>query len=459
MKIVDVSSDANPLGQGHTNGLGLWVTLAIFACLTLPVILFGTHETIYSLDQDRYHVPAIQQISAKWPRLDLKQDCLSAIAPGYHYFLATLGRIFGAKIMVLRMINLLVSLIGLLMLYRFAARNGLPWHAFWLVLPLATSNFFVKSASWVVTDNASLTLVILTLWLLFMGRSAGDGGWLTGIAATAATMCRQLNVWLLGPMLLKRLISKRRKPEACDEGIHRSTEAWLADLAGIVPLLLPALLLCVLYRAWNGFVPPQWRDASLSVSSCPIAYLLSVFGVLGFFYTIGRGRDFWRGCRADPLIWSLAGVGVFAAILSPSSYSPGQGRWGGYFWGAVCLLPNVADRSLLFLFAAPLGGVIVGAVFRAIGRASGRVSALLWLVAVASWAATFVINRQVFHRYYEPMVLVFLVMGSALSMTTGDSENSRSWKGLSVLASLQIALTLSGIAEAFGLPSIAGLRR
>jgi hypothetical protein len=46
---------------------------------------------------------------------------------------------------------------------------------------------------------------------------------------------------------------------------------------------------------------------------------------------------------------------------------------------------------------------------------------LLWLCLVTSWSISFIINRQVFHRYYEPVILVFLII--ACVKILGDVEN------------------------------------
>ena len=132
---------------------------------------------------------------------------------------------------------------------------------------------------------------------------------------------------------------------------------------------------------------------------------------------------------------------------------------GGYFWGAACFLPTIAGRSLFFVIMAPFGGVMLGVFFRAIERNSGRDRAQLWFISIAAWATTFVVNRQVFHRYFEPITLVFLVIGVTLCCAPNQTESPRLRGRLIVLVIWQLGLTLLGVGEAFGWTWLAPLRR
>jgi hypothetical protein len=430
-----------------------WLLLILLG-LALPVIFFGTRETIYAHDQAEYHLPAIRQIHASWPRLDLARDTLSAVAPGYHYVLATVALVIGPGEAGLRIVNMLVGFAAVYLLYRFARNRFPPARAFVLLLPFVLSNFVIKSAAWIVTDNAGLATAILTLLLLFDGRLSNPFDPRPGLAAAIATMVRQLNVWLMAPVLLRMFLTAASVPE---KGQARPKGA--SAFIGLAAALSPAVVIAFLFRAWHGLVPPAWRDTSLSFSLCPLSYLLSVFGLLGFFYLGALRTGLGWSRPKDPLILALAALGFAAASLSPTSYSPDQGRWGGYFWGAASVLPTVANRSLLFLTLAPLGGAMLGWFFRAIERGSGRQSARLWLAATASWAATFLVNRQVFHRYYEPIILVFLVIGATLAAPGERESTARFAARLSLLSLAQLGLTLLGISEAFGFGWLAGYRR
>ena len=61
---------------------GIAALIAIFALLSLP-LLFTFKKSVYSVDEYKWHVPAIKQIYDHWPALDVRNDSLSAIAPGY----------------------------------------------------------------------------------------------------------------------------------------------------------------------------------------------------------------------------------------------------------------------------------------------------------------------------------------------------------------------------------------
>ena len=87
-----------------------FVGLAVlFALLCLP-LLVSDRVTNYTFDESNYHLPAIRQIRAHWPRLDLLADSLSATAPGYQYALATASFVTTSHRLPLRLVNFAVSL-------------------------------------------------------------------------------------------------------------------------------------------------------------------------------------------------------------------------------------------------------------------------------------------------------------------------------------------------------------
>jgi len=59
----------------------VWIAL-VFGGLCLPLVLCDRSSN-YSGDEAAFYLPAIRQIRANWPALDLRRDCLSATAPGY----------------------------------------------------------------------------------------------------------------------------------------------------------------------------------------------------------------------------------------------------------------------------------------------------------------------------------------------------------------------------------------
>jgi hypothetical protein len=408
---------------------GLCLLTVLFASLTFPVIFLPT-ETVYSSDETLFHVPAVRQIRQEWPRLDLREDSLSATAPGYQYFLATLSLVTGDSLRTLRLLNCLVSFLVLVSLYLYVRRGASPGLACLIVLPLAASNFFVKSSCWVVTDNAGLLLTVWALIALFLpGGGLLRGGGIGALAA-AATFVRQLNVWLVGPALARAWF------------VPAVPAGRAARARPFAAAALPTAVIACLYLAWGGLVPEQWRSKSYGFSLCPIAFLLAVFAVFGPWYLSlapPESRRAWWGP------WPVVGfaVGILAALASPTTFDHEEGRWGAYFWAAVERLPAAGERSLFFAVLSPLGGAVLAIFGVELFRAAAPWLARLWLVAVAAWASTFLINRQVFHRYFEPLALVFLIFAVTAMGVTGHRGPGRSGRlALLSLSALQLAITL-----------------
>jgi hypothetical protein len=406
------------------------VLICAFLALTIPVIEFGKNGA-YDYDERTYHFPTVENLARKWPALSLRDDPISAVSPGYHYFLGSILHFAGGGLHGVRYVNLIVSLAIPLVLFGYGKRYSSGWRICIVLLPLIFSNFIIKSASRVVTDNASLLLVTLVLAVVLseagsIGRSAAGG-----VFGASATFVRQLQAWLVFPMLVRSTYVSR---------------SWTRErVAAIIFALFPLIVLGFLYAAWDGLVPPVWRNVSVRVSFASIAYLLTVFGFFGAFFVPFETIKDVKNWLADGRVQTCTLVGLFCAIVSPTSYNYAEGRWGGYFWAAVQRLPNIEERSLFFIIAAPLGASVVAILWKEMHTRGATRVALIWVVSVISWAGTFLINRQVFHRYYEPMVLVFLIFATfQLEGLTASRSKHPLWR-IAVLGLLQAAISMMTI--------------
>ena len=401
----------------------------LFAALCLPLV-WSARTSNYTYDEDQYHLPAVRQIRAHWPALDLRRDSLSATAPGYHYLLATLSWVTGTDRRTLRLVTFAVSLALLGLLWNLFPREQATLGAA-AVLPLAASNFFVKSASWIVTDNPALLAMTATLALILFARRPSATVWAGGWAA-AAVFVRQMYAWLVVPILLRVWIDRRG---------GRDGARWTWALAALPPLGIVGLLVL----AWGGLVPPGWREAHYPAGTNPVAPLvcgLAVLGGLGGFYYFAVTRANWR---TDFGGWSTrigAGLGLALALAGPTYSSMPAGRWGGYLWNLAEHLPAPAGRSIVFLGLAPLGGAIAGMLFERLRAESGPATAWLWFGSYAMWLLSYAPNRLVFQRYFEPATLVFLVFWLLLILRARQ-DRVAVWRApLGVLATGQIMITL-----------------
>lgn len=411
-----------------------WAVVSVcFFALTVPLVVFGGSGQ-YGFDEANYYLPSILSIRGSWPLLDLSTQTLSAVAPGYSWFLAGVSFLTGTSVLSFRLVNLLVSYFLIAFLYLWLRGSRSAVDSALVVAPLAASNFFVKSASWVVTDNASL--LVLTASLVAM-LSAGMGRSLAGsMLAGLATFVRQLNVWLTAPALFRVLVQERTQVVGKGGGARR----FLSWLPCSLAALSPILMLAVLFAAWGGLVPPQWNQQAFKVSLSSGAYLFSVVAVFGaFYFGLGPVRTcVARASRGQLMIVAAAGLAI--ALVSPTSMSYADGRWGGYLWSLVALLPTIGGRSLLFVLLAPLGLAMAVALWRELRTSAASWRADLWLISFGAWASTFLVNRQVFHRYFEPTTLVLLILAFGL----GDRQvlGGRARLRLAACAAIQVLGTL-----------------
>ncbi|MBL9215494.1 MAG: hypothetical protein JNG83_08470 [Opitutaceae bacterium] len=402
----------------------LGALLAGFALLCLPLLL-SDRETNYTFDEASYHLPAVRQIRGHWPALDLERDSLSATAPGYHYALATASLATGTGRLPLRLLNLGVSLGLLLLLWRLWPEPAAPLAGLLAVAPLAASNFFVKSAAYVVTDNAALLAAAGALAALCFAP-AGRGPAVGGVLAAASILVRQNGAWLLAPLGMRILGEPRRRQQ--------------------LPWLLPPLAVAAgLVLSWGGLVPPAWRELTRPAGGfvpAAGAYLLATLALLAPAYYAAARPDAGPGATSHRTVLAGAALGLAFALAGPNLPDHAAGRWGGYLWNAAERLPALGGHSVVFLLLAPAGGALLALLGGQLWRAAGRGPALVWLAAFGGWAAACLANRQVFHRYYEPTLLLLLFCWLVLVLRARPAGPGCRPAPLALLAAAQLLLTL-----------------
>ncbi|MEP6636811.1 MAG: glycosyltransferase family 39 protein [Acidobacteriota bacterium] len=387
---------------------GYAAIILIHFALTLPALL-GLGKSGIAYDEATFHVPTIKKILEAWPYLHITDVSLSATSPGYHYFIASISHLFGHSLLSYRLINNLVSLCLPLALYQSANRRLSPITATFVVAPLLTSSFYVKSASVVLTDNAALLFTTLSMLALIEFTDGRPATLRCGLTAALATAVRQLNVWLVGPMLLRFIIdqaSLRAEPP-----VSRASIGTGRITLAIAGMSLPILVVTALFASWGGLLPAHWRTTSQSarISAAPLSYVLGLMAIFGLFY-VGAIFDAKGIARCTRPLFVGAVIGALVSVLSPTTYDANAGRWGGYLWSAAHYLPAWSARSSVFLLLCPIGGAILALLAAELWNSAGRSQALIWLVAVVAWSSTGLVNRQIFQRYYEPFVIIMLII-------------------------------------------------
>jgi len=400
-----------------------------FALLCAPLLL-STKTGGYADDEDLYHLPAVRQIRAHWPALDLNRDALSAVSPGYPYVLATVSFVTGTERRPLRLVTWLLSLALLGLLWRqFPASAAVAGAA---LLPLATSNFFVKSASWIVTDNVALLCVAGALAASFRPPTA-SASWTGSAWGGAAVFLRQLHAWIAAPLVLRAIFAV--PPGTC----------LPARLRAALPALVPLAVLGALVAAWHGLVPSAWQTAVAvpgAALTAPLCYLAAVPALLGVAYLFALPAESEDSGWRSPTVLAAAAAGLLLALVTPSDFNQAAGRWGGYLWTAAAHLPVIGGRSMVFLVLTPLGAGVLALLTRRLAARAGTATAALWLGSFLAWASTALASRLAFHRYFEPPILVLLVFWAAL-MVRGRLTPALRPRPLYALALAQLIVTLA----------------
>lgn len=428
-----MSVSPDPIGSAPS--IKRLFTEIMFLCAAFAAVccqlIFSDRETNYSQDELNYHVPAIRQIAHHWPKLDIAHDSLSATAPGYHYALATVSKLTGSDTRTLRFINWAVSATVLILLFIHLRHTLPPVDSALALLPLLLSNFFVKSASWVVTDNAALLLIAISF--LSCLRAKGPFNWRLSLVNAGAVFVRQMSIWLIALPLATVA------PEEASKKNPR--QQLLRTCLFTAP---PLAVLAFLFWSWGGLVPLVWRTASMRLSTAGPLYLLSVLGLLSpFYFWLPLGlSDIRRSKPTHRAIALASAAALFLWIVTASDANAEQGRWGGYLWNLSAFFPAIAARNILFLLLSQLGALSLVSIWSFLRNNGHARHSALFLLAIVTWASTFIVNRQVFHRYFEPTLLVLLIamIPKLLAATAGRSRARLSW---AVAACLQFAITLA----------------
>ena len=412
--------------DSHDGRLRYQVILILYAAAFLLVVIpvaAGIRAAEASFDETRCYLPAITQLRDKFPAVDLVEDSLSASPPGYTHLLAGLSLGTGDSLAAHRAWHGLVSLFGALLLLWLVTRlTKLRAPAIAAMLPMVCSSYYLKCATQLTTDNPAVILTFGVLAFVLFTDGRPRNALISCALAATAVYVRHISVWVAGPMMLRSLtLAVARK--------FNSAAAWLVAAIGV-------LLLVVMFAlAWGGLVPPRWAKAHDGISLVSVVYCLSLSGIFGAFFL----HPGWRW-NLDKKDWLAMATGCVVAcvvfFLSETSPSYEAGRWGGPLWSVAEKLPLYAGRSYIFLPLAAIGGGMLSLAFRQLYLITPE-KAILWAGAIGAWLATGVVNRQIFHRYYESPILGFWGMWLLLMVLAGRQPQSavRS-TGLYVLAAL-----------------------
>jgi 4-amino-4-deoxy-L-arabinose transferase-like glycosyltransferase len=395
-----------------------WAHLLMLA-LPFAVIIVGCHGLSHSFNafqagDEGTHYQIVQMAVHQWPR-PLLGSYGAWEGPLVYWLLATLALPFGGSLVAVRLVVTAFSwgtcaITYVLFRDRLHAR---PPDALALALLLAISPFFFGQSFHVLTDNPTWFFVVLALERLFAYVQRPAMARLAAFAAclAAATLMRQVTLWLLAPGLVALLsvpVPRRR----------RLTGLGLLVL-GIVPLV--ALLLY-----WGGPLPPGAAAAtSLAVVHRTRNLLLSL-GVVGTYGVLmlpaAELAGWWRRAHDHPAwLATLALPAVATAGLLAAGVFDSVSSFLALISRVNC--PQLAGVSLLWWVLVPLGAAVTAAlVVTRLSDVRSRllVSALLGLLLSA------MANQRWFERYVDfPILLAFAGLAVVAGVPLGRADRLR----------------------------------
>jgi hypothetical protein len=430
-------------------------------------------DTFHGTDAGLYHLPTIRHF-ARGGGLD---GYPAAQTPLFHLLFAGWGKVVGFELWRLRLLEVVISYAGVLVMFRMLVRRGLrPAAACALALLLALSPYYFGASFTLLTDNLGILLALVALDRFDrFGAAAERRDFVIGCLATgAAVLTRQSLAWLalVGAVYLLR----SPWPLARKAGGAAALAAVLAPFAALV-------------IDWGGLVPPGADPASCGVcgedsGAGPLTLrtvgftiaLLGLYAAVVYGPVLARrlrpglldmppsmllrgtragdvaGAAMTRARRLAPAPRALAlaaAAGVALLLVSPLAYDPGApGRPGdaGYLWQVADRLPELLGSSLVFWPLLPAGALALFLLVRRAeprrkqpARPAARGSLSLPSVYLASFLIAALPVGLAYQKYFDPFVLIAL----ALFARRDDLRDRVDYAGIAVLAVGFVAYALS----------------
>lgn len=473
--------------SSSTRNARLAALAAVLLCAAAiwPAAFTSSRRSRAAYDQINYHEKVVRTFAQELPNPNLR-DYLSATTPGYHLVLAAVGRVLlgpnlhaGVNLtpdaadphaaplalaiarerLVLQLTGGLFTLAWVGLLVWWAARrcgaHGTT-AALVCVLPVAASPYVWQSGAFMLPDNSAwlaVTGVLLASLAAVQASTRATWRWLAlaGLLAFASVWLRQIHLWTAGVVWAAAALSaaaplRQRGPllAVSDALPLRTTRKarWLAHLGLGIALTLPAFASVAWFASiWGGLVPPSfklWYTTGVTQpgASAFILTLIAAYGVFFAGWWWPAAKAAWTSHRAALLLSAL--IGLALALIGPTEPGFQQGRFGG-LWSIVALVPSVLGRAPLVAAGAVAGAVLVAVLL------AGMAPRQRWimLAALVGFAAAQTANEQLWQRYNEPMVLLWLVLACVLgSSRTEDTRLMPTWR---VIGPLALALGLAAV--------------
>ncbi|MBL9150025.1 MAG: glycosyltransferase family 39 protein [Phycisphaerae bacterium] len=357
-------------------------------------------------DHRFFHLPLIREWAATWPAVDIR-DYNSATGPLYHWLLSGAAQIVGTgdgeRATALQFVNALIGAAFVVIAYCMVRRVLKPATAFAGAAALALSPYLLGNGIWLMTDNLAFVFIALTVGTAAFAAPTAGWSWRQGAFAAAATVTRQINIWLAAPIAVAWLVRSR---------LDRAS-----FVRTVIACAMPIAVLATFVVLWGGLVPPRFKafHTGGGVQIGTFGYALAILAAYGLPLAIVAEDGLAKLARRPSIALGALALGVVVAALGPSSASLEAGRNGGWMWRLADLGPDLGARSLVIVAGGAVGMLVLVALYLEAEAKARANEALVLVVAFFAYVAAHAANAQVFQRYFDPIALLTILWLAGLA--------------------------------------------
>jgi hypothetical protein len=377
-----------------------------------------------AFDQKLYHLPVIREFARTWPTFET-WDYLSATTPGYHIVMATVAKVCGDGTLPLQIATAIITGVMLWLLARDADKRLYPLAVVAVCLPIIASPYTLFPAAFILPDNLGwLGVVGMTLIAL---RAPTRGVMLAGgLVLCGLVLTRQVHAWTAGLLWVSAwlgpVVARRDSGASWIGAVFQRPGERVGRVAVALAVSVPALVLLGLFvRYWGGLVPGRFAEqippATLSrvVGSAAPAMVLSMLGAYSVFFfgfLAWPLRKLWQERRGVLIAAALAGVVLSVIPYTTADFDAGRR---GVLWSIGMKGPVVAGRSVVVSMLSAWGAVCGTTWLLACNRRDRTVL----LAALVGFTVSQLPSQQLWHRYFDPFVMIWLVFVASRAARAG----------------------------------------
>jgi hypothetical protein len=352
-------------------------------------------------DARNFHIPVIQDIITNWPDPSYRPG-LIAMAPGYHWIIATACKTIGLSAVdsVAQAAFVFNSFTALLF-----------FSSSWIIIKRLTSDAFIRAAclilcsassytlfswTWAVTDMASIAVVALASAMVVGGQKTYSVAF-SFITLSGAFIRQNLITLALAPLLWQILqwFNLRKKPSSAE----------FVMIAA--PILIAASFVFLLMHVWGGLSPPDRNHTgSLAATSVGLLHILAFFGFISLPALLAVGpthlQTIFSRYRSKSLLVIAGGCLVLGFVSRVVGY---EDQYGSVVWSALRISGDyfgAASSILVSSFLAFVGAVFL---FLMIDASTTSLEIRAIVICLALFLAPHVLMNLHYQRYLEPVAM------------------------------------------------------